>query len=492
MAFGFRTNSGRKPHPAVPELAGQFLRGEIGKRDFLRTAGWLGVSAASARAFTGAITPTPAVAQETPKRGGSVRYACLVQEMNDPATVNSVQPANVFRNCIEFLTVVDEDNITHPRLAASWDPSDDLKTWRFRLQPNVKWSNGEAFTAEDVAFTINRWIAPTSKSSNKSAFSAISQVEVNSSTEFTLHLSRATVAIPEMLYAYTCAIVHRKFDEQGGAWSKNPIGTGPYTLAEFAVGQKATLRRRDDYWGTPAYLDEIRFVDVGTDIGAHIAALAAGQMDVLVTLNTTDLDLVKRLPNATMLNVHAGQTLCIRMRCDQKPFDDIRVRKAVVLAADNQRMLELGYRGLGLVGENHHVGPMHPEYFRLPAQKRDVAQAKALLAEAGFKDGMDVTLTVGNTQGRWEEDAAVVLQQNVAEAGIRINLNVLPPQVYFQSWDKVPFGATFWVHRPLAVMTLDLAYRGGGAWNESHFANADFDAALTRRPGSSIPNSAAR
>jgi peptide/nickel transport system substrate-binding protein len=306
---------------------------------------------------------------------------------------------------------------------------------------------------------------------------------VNSPTEFTLHLDRAVLGIPEMLYAYTCPILHRKFDEQGGVWSKNPIGTGPYTMTEFAVGQKATMRRRDGYWGKPPLLDEIRYVDLGTELSASIAALAAGQVDVVPNINTTDIDLVKRLPNAELLSLHSAQTICIRMQCNQKPFDDIRVRRAMVLAADNAKLLELGYRGLGVVAENHHVAPVQPEYFKLPPIKRDVEKAKALLAEAGFKDGLETTLTLGNTQGRWEQDTAQVLQQQVAEAGIRIKLNVLPSAEFWPIWDKVAFGLTFWVHRPLAVMTLDLAYRSGAAWNESRFNSPEFDAALNKADG---------
>jgi peptide/nickel transport system substrate-binding protein len=112
-----------------------------------------------------------------------------------------------------------------------------------------------------------------------------------------------------------------------------------------------------------------------------------------------------------------------------------------------------------------------------------VEKAKALLAEAGFKDGLETTLTLGNTQGRWEQDTAQVLQQQVAEAGIRIKLNVLPSAEFWPIWDKVPFGLTFWVHRPLAVMTLDLAYRSGAAWNESRFNSPEFDAALNKADG---------
>lgn len=475
-----RTTSGRPAHPDVPAVADQFVKGEIDRRAFLRTVTLLGVSAASAMAFAGVA---PAQAQETPKKGGSLRYGAAIMEMNDPMMITWTQPSNVLRNVIEFLTRVDEDNITHPSLAASWDPSADLMTWKFKLQPNVKWSNGDAFTTEDVAFNIRRWIAPESKSSNKSAFSAIKDVQVVNDLEFVLNLSRPTLAIPEMFFAYTCPIVHRKFVEQGGVFTKNPIGTGPYDLVEFAVGQKATLKRKAAYWGTPVHLDEIRFIDLGTDVTASIQALAAGQVDIVPSINTTDIDVVKRLPNATLLSGHAAQTICIRMQVNQKPFDDIRVRKAMVLAADNQKILELGYRGLGMVAENHHVAPFQPEYFKLPPLKRDVAQAKALLAEAGYKDGIDVSLTLGNTQGRWEQDCAQILQQQVAEAGIRMKLDVKPASEFWPIWDKVPFGLTFWAHRPLAVMTLDLAYRGGGSWNESRYASAEFDAALNKATG---------
>ncbi|MFX8649029.1 ABC transporter substrate-binding protein, partial [Acinetobacter baumannii] len=86
----------------------------------------------------------------------------------------------------------------------------------------------------------------------------------------------------------------------------------------------------------------------------------------------------------------------------------------------------LAYRNRGVVGENHHVAPFQPEYFKLPPLKRDVARAKALLAEAGYKDGIDLELVVGNTQGKWEQDASQVLQQALAEAGIRLKLNVMP------------------------------------------------------------------
>jgi peptide/nickel transport system substrate-binding protein len=146
-------------------------------------------------------------------------------------------------------------------------------------------------------------------------------------------------------------------------------------------------------------------------------------------------------------------------------------------------MMQLAYRNQGVLGEHHHVAPFHPDYFQLPPVKRDIAQARRLLAEAGYPDGIDLTLAVGNTQGRYEQDTAQVLQQNCAEAGIRLALQVMPAAQYWTIWDKVPFGMTYWAHRPLGIMVLELAYRAHSVWNESHFNNAQFDAALDRALG---------
>jgi peptide/nickel transport system substrate-binding protein len=478
---GLKTTGGGPLHPQVPELCDRLVRQEIGRRGFLRTLSLLGVSAASAGAFATAIcgaAPARAQAAETPKPGGSLRFVCQVQEMSDPAAVIWIEASVVFRNALEYLTRVDADNITHPHLAASWSPSDDLKTWDFALQPDVRWSNGDALTTEDVAFTINRWLAPDSQSSNKTAFSSVRDVEVIDERHFRLHLDRPNLAIPEMLFASTCPILHRRYEVEGGDWAKNPVGTGPFAMVDYAVGRRAVFRRRPDYWGRQPYLDEIRFYDMGTSIAAHLGALAADQVDILYRIGVTDLDLIGRLPQLQLLTGKAAQTACIRMQIDQKPFDDIRLRKAILLAADNQQMLDLGYHGEGSVAANYHVAPFQPEYYPVPAQKRDVAQAKALIAEAGYADGVDLTLTIGNTQGTWEQNIGQILQQNCAEAGIRIALNIVPSTEYWPVWNKVPFGLTFWAHRPLGVQTLDLAYRSGSAWNETHLADAPFDAAL--------------
>jgi peptide/nickel transport system substrate-binding protein len=483
MVDALRNNGGGPLHCAVPGLLERALAGTIDRRSFLRTAAWLGVSVSSAKAMLAAVAPEPAEAepaQPTPRQGGVLRFVCVVQQIGDPALTAWVEASNLMRNALEFLTYVDADNVTHPYLAESWTPSADLKTWAFTLRQGVKWSNGDDFTTEDVAFNINRWIAPGSQSSNRTAFAAIRAFETIDDHRFILHLDRPLCALPEMLYSFTCPIVHRRFEAEGGDWPKNPVGTGPFALTEYKVARIAKFRRRPDYWGEPAYLDEIHYVDLGSEIATHIAALAAGQVDVLYRVTIAELELVRRLANVRLYEEQSAQTLVLRMQHDHPPFDDIRIRRAIVLAADNAQMLRLAYRDMGVVGENFHVAPFQPDYAKLPPVARDVAKAKALLAEAGYPDGIDVTLALGNTQGRWEQDTAQVLQQNLLEAGIRLDLNVMPATEYWSIWNKVPFGVTYWSHRPLGIQILDICYRTGSAWNESHFASPEFDAAVDR------------
>jgi peptide/nickel transport system substrate-binding protein len=472
---GLRNLDGGRLHPAVAELTERVLAGEIDRRSFVRTLSWLGVSAASAQALVGLSGCAPKTAVSAQRR---LRFVCAVQQLTDPALSTWIEASNLYRNSLEFLTEVDADNVTHPYLAQSWTASDDLKTWRFELRQDVRWSNGDAFNVDDVAFNVRRWLDPKSQSVNRTSFSAIRDFERLNDYAFALHLERPVCSIPEQLYAFTCPILHRRFEEQGADWPRNPVGTGPFTLTEFDVGRSAKFRRRAGYWGQAPRVEEIDYIDLGPDVATHVAALAAGQVDVLYRVTIGELDLVKRLPHARLLRSPAAQTVVMRMQSDQKPYDDIRVRQAVVAAADNAAMLKFAYRGMGVLGENMHVAPFQPDYAPLPLQKRDIAKARRLLSEAGHPNGIDLSLTLGNTQGRWEQDTAQILQQNCAEAGIRLKLNVIPPAEYWSIWDKAPFGLTYWSHRPLGVMLYDLAYRSGSVWNESKFANPGFDAAL--------------
>jgi peptide/nickel transport system substrate-binding protein len=495
-------------HPVIQNAFGHLDAGQLDRREFVRIAALLGASAASAYALVG--LPAPAFAegslpfpQDDPnaKMGGVLKVAMQVQKLEDPATFSWVQMSNQARHTIEYLAMTGPDNVTRPMLAESWEASPDLKTWTFHIRKGVMWHNGEELTADHVAWNFARWADPATASSNVGLsvisglledtgkkdekgkpIMAVSKGAIEVADKYTLrlHMNRAVLSAPEDLYNYPTAILHPSFK---APLSDNMIGTGPFALADFRVGDKCILKRitktkdgKDfNYWGGKVYLDEIAYYNFDGD--AQLSAFASGDVQTLYDFTVEQLDLAKSLDGV----IHAARTaqcICCRMQVDQKPFTDKRVRQAVCASVDNEKVRALVYGEDGDVGENHHVAPCHPDYAPLPPLKRDVEAAKKLLKEAGYANGLELTIDVGNTDGPWHQTACEAMRDQMKEAGIALKVNVMPAAKYWEIWDKTPFGCTAWTHRPLGTMVMSLGYRTGVPWNESHYANPEFDKAL--------------
>jgi peptide/nickel transport system substrate-binding protein len=230
------------------------------------------------------------------------------------------------------------------------------------------------------------------------------------------------------------------------------------------------------YWGGEVYLDEIHFYHYEQD--NQTLALASGSIDAVYELTIDQIELAQSIPGAKIASVEAAQTLCCRMQVDAKPFNDVRVRRAIVKSADNAAIRRLVFGAHGANADDFHVAPVHPEYFPLPARGRDVAGAKLLLQQAGFGQGLDISIVVGNNDGPWQQAVCEVLRDQLKDAGINLNVTVVPATKYWEIWNKVPFAATSWAHRPLGTMALAQAYRTGASWNESHYSDPEFDRAL--------------
>lgn len=496
-------------HPKVHDAFGLMKAGRMDRREFIRLAALLGTSAASAYALAG--LPEPAFAASNmpfppddpkAKSGGILKIAMEVQKMEDPATYAWVAMSNQTRHTVEYLVMTGPDNITRPMLAESWTASEDLKTWTFNLRKGVMWHNGDEFIADHVAWNITRWLDPKTASSNVglSLFSALVEetpekdakgkpikrmikgaVEIVDKNTIRLNLAKPVLSGPEDCYNYPTAIVHPSFKPP---ISDNMIGTGPFTLAELRVGDRCILKRvtkmkdgRDfNYWGGKVYLDEIHYYNFNGD--NQLSAFASGDVDGVYEFSIEQMELAKSL-DGTIHAARTAQTIACRMHVDEKPFSDKRVRQAVVKSVDNDVVRNLIYPNGGDSGQNHHVAPVHPDYAALlPPLKRDIAAAKQLLNEAGYPNGIELAIDVGNTDGPWQQTAVESMRDQMKDAGITLKINVVPPSKYWEIWTKTIFGCTSWTHRPLGTMAMSLAYRTGVPWNESHYANPEFDKAL--------------
>jgi peptide/nickel transport system substrate-binding protein len=490
-----------REHPYLLSLRRELQRGAIGRRDFLRTAMLLGVAAGAAYAMAG--LPATAQAQTVLPRGGKIRIGMRVQEIKDPHTISWVEPSNVLRNTVQYLARTDQDNVTHPELLEKWEASKDLKTWTLTIRQAATWRSGRPFTADDAIWNIRRVLDPKTGSSVLGLMKGYMLEEYDTGEQkngkpvkstrlwnakaieklddktFRLNCREPQLAVPEHLFHYPFFMLD---PAENAAVKPGMNGTGPFELAAYNVGQNAVMKASAKYWGRAPYLDEVEFIDLGDDSGALIAALASKQVDGLYEVDFSELDAVKALPDVTIYPVTTAQTAVVRGKYDQKPFNDVRVRQALKLAIDQQKVIDIVSRGTGTIGEHHHVAPVHPEYARLPAVGQDIPKAKKLLADAGYSNGLTLEIACKN-QPAWEAASVTVMVEMWKAAGIDVKINVMPSASFWDVWQKVPFGYTAWTHRPLGVMVLGLAYRTGVPWNESSYANPEFDKLLTQAEG---------
>ena len=323
----------------------------------------------------------------------------------------------VYGNIFEGLTRIDQNGEVQPALAKTWEISPDGLTYTFHLQKGVRFHDGTPFDASIVKFSLDRARAPESANAQKVLFAPIEQVDIIDPLTVQVRLRHPA---GNFLFNMGWGDAVMVAPQSAAANAVHPVGTGPFRFAEWRKGYAIDLVRNDVYWGNPAKSAAIRFLFI-PDPAAAYAALMAGDVDGFA--NDPAPENVRAFAADPRFDVVVGDTegeVILAINNARKPFDDIRVRRAIAFALNRQDIIDGAMFGYGQpIGS--HFSPADAGYVDLTGMyAHNLARARALLAEAGYGDGLDVTLKLPPPS--YARRSGEIVAAQLGKAGIHVRI----------------------------------------------------------------------
>jgi peptide/nickel transport system substrate-binding protein len=440
-----------------------------------------------------------------PAQAADLRLALAVEpDSIDPHVHNFGGNKAFMANLFETLTGIDANGRLAPNLATAWTLVDDT-TWAITLRPDVAFSDGTKFTADDVAFTLNRVSAvPTTVANFSEYVKGIAGVEVTGPHQLRLTTHGPFPLLPE--YMASVGIVSRAHGENATTADYNTgtaaIGTGPYRLISWARGDRLIMERNERYWGARPEWNTVTFHYV-KNASSRLATLLAGDADLIDTVSVHDVDRVRDDKRFTVI---AGLSADIvgfvfdeRDRPPPKitsndgqplaanPFHDKRVRAAVDLAIDRVVIRDRVMNGQSAPDNQLMRQGQYGYDPGLPPARYDPSQAKRLLTEAGYPNGFRLTMDCQNDRFVNDAEICQAIAQMLTHVGIVTTPEVMPHAVWVPRANKHEFSffTTFWTFdtpEPSIVLISQFEtpdpVRGRGAFNRGGYSNPEFDAVL--------------
>jgi peptide/nickel transport system substrate-binding protein len=473
-------------------LIDEYRAGFVSRREFVARATLVGMSVPLAGFLASAcgvdredIAKVDPKQTQPPEPGGTMRTGIGAPAgALDPVTANNEGALAVLGQSGEYLNWSDDQLKLRPRLAESWRPNADGSVWTFKLRRGVKFHDGQSMSAEDVVATMDRLSDPDGSSNALSVFGGVlskgnTKAVDPATVEFTLDAPNGNFPYLVSSDNYNAIILPKNYD---GDWEKTFIGTGPWKLEEYDPEVSVSYVKNPDYWDKSRQpvpdRHEVKFYEQEP---ALVLALLGNEVDIVSHFSVSGGKALLTSEDVRTTEYSSSVHRQLHMRTDQEPFKDKRVRQAVALLVNRANLVD------GLLDTKADFGndsPFAPAYRStdksVRQRRRDVEQARQLLADAGKGDGFQVQLDGWN--GFEMPDYAQLVQDDVRPVGITIKLNITDAASYYgdatfgnSRWLDSNMGMTEYGHRGVPNVLLGAPLLSDGTWNSAHFKSKRYD-----------------
>ncbi len=445
----------------------------------MRMTRYLSSAAIAALCMTASATPGFAAAGDECVKILGYEWSGEKQSM-DPADMHSGDDAYHTFAVYNRLVDIDDNFAVLPELATEWSVSEDGLTWTFKLRDGVKFHSGKDFSSADVVWSFKRLLDEKTGSGARAVLEFLDPdgISAPDATTVVFKTKNPVVELPVLITNKFTNIVPD--GATGDTLKLKADGTGPFMQEQFTPNAPVRiLRKNPNYWNAGQPKAECLRITVAQEAVAAVSAIKSGQVDLMLNVDPSVISTLKDDASVKLLSTGASNSMTVSVWVDTKPFDNLKVREAMKLVVDRQAMVDTVLLGFGEPAADNPVPVGSPASYTKEAPKQDIEKAKALLAEAGYPDGLSFDLyTAEGVPGM------VLMAQVYAEmakaAGFNINVIVTPAESFWDDvWLKQSAVTSAWSMRPPGE-GLATAYTQTAKWKETHWERPDYDALLLK------------
>ena len=412
------------------------------------------------------------------RHGGTIRVGQGILTNLDPHFATGPSDLMVASQLYQRLVDITQDHEAVPDLAESWSSADGL-TWTFKLRADQKFSDQRPITAKDVVFSFNRMKDPEIGTPVASLYAAIKEIKALDDLTVVFTLSEPNPEFPVDTGEYHAAIIPDGSKDPG----KEQVASGAYMIKDYYPEDRIILvknphfNRLDQDGQKLPYLDELHFI-FSADMVGQTESLKGRELDFVGGLAQELLAGLVNHPSTKIITLAENFHWALHLRSDgDRPAANPKVRQALKFGTNHDELIKAVRPGLAVPGNGTPIGPSYGDYYLDRPPVFDQAKAKALLAEAGYANGLELELVAMSMDDVTK--VATVWAQQMARIGVKVNIRQIPPDVYYadgdNSWLVCDYGITDWGTRGTPVVYFKMAYTSTAAWNGSHWRDPELD-----------------